>query len=77
MSENLYSMHITFADGSNPWVKFNMTRAEYGFEVNLWAKEYELQHLRESFGIHYFLAKNRKKEGLKDVVSEQKESGNL
>lgn len=59
MSENLYSMHITFADSSNPWVKFNMTRAEYGFEVNHWMKEYDLQHLRESFGIHYFLAKRK------------------
>jgi hypothetical protein len=52
-------MHITFADGSNPWVKFNMTRAEYGFEVNRWARNFELQHLREAFGIHYFLAKQK------------------
>ena len=60
MSENLYSMHITFADSSNPWVKFNMTRAEYGFEVNRWSKNFDLQHLREAFGIHYFLAKERR-----------------
>ncbi len=59
MSDKLYSMHITFADGSNPWVRFNMTRAEYGFEVNRWMKKYDLQHLRESYGVHYFLAKKK------------------
>lgn len=61
MDNNLYSMHIAFADGSNPWVRFNMTRAEYGFEVNRWAKNFELQHLREAFGIHYFLAKDKRR----------------
>ena len=59
MSENLYSMHITFADGSNPWVKFNMTKAEYGSEVNRWTKKYDLQHLSESCGVHYYLAKQK------------------
>ena len=61
MDDKIYSMHITFADGSNPWVRFNMTRADYGYEVNRWSKNFELQHLREAFGIHYFLAKGKRR----------------
>jgi len=56
MKHNTYSMHIIFADGSNPWVRFNMTREEYGFEINRWSRNYELKHVHETHGIHYFMA---------------------
>ena len=59
MGDKLYSMHIIFANGSKPWSRFNMTRAEYGFEVNRWMKKYDLRHLHESYGVHYFLAKQK------------------
>ena len=60
MNEFIDKGYITGYGNGDYGPERNMTRAEYGFEVNRWMKEYDLQHLRESFGIHYFLARKKK-----------------
>lgn len=36
------SIHILFADGSNPYLRYNMTPVEFAEEVLKWSKDYDL-----------------------------------
>ena len=40
----MFTLHLTFADGSNPWVRFNMTAKEFGEELVRWSKNYILTY---------------------------------
>lgn len=37
------SIHLIFTNGSNPYVKFNMTEKEFKKEINAWSKNYILK----------------------------------
>lgn len=37
-----YSISITFADGSNPYLKYNMTEKEFNQELKKWEKNYKM-----------------------------------
>lgn len=39
---NLFTLHIKFLDGSNPWVRFCMSPEEFGNELIKWSKKYNL-----------------------------------
>ena len=41
-AKRFYTLHIEFDDGSNPWVRFNMTRIEYGYEMGRWKARYKM-----------------------------------
>lgn len=38
----MFSLHLTFSDGSNPWVRFGMTPKEFGKELIRWSKNFTL-----------------------------------
>ena len=39
---NNMSIHLLFADGSNPYIRYNLTPAEFAKELLKWAKNYNL-----------------------------------
>lgn len=39
----LYSIHLVFADGSNPFVRYNITKDQLQEERSKWEKEYDLR----------------------------------
>ncbi len=45
-----YSVHITFSDGSNPYVRYGMSRPEYAAEMRRWKSAYliELDRVEET-----------------------------
>jgi hypothetical protein len=62
VDDKSYSMHIDFAKkNKKPFVRLGMTRTEYSYEVNRWLMDFNLRHLREEYGMHYFLAKKRRR----------------
>lgn len=50
------SIHIEFADGSNPYVRYNMSIHDFFEEVNKWKKNYDLEELRCISNIIYYKA---------------------
>lgn len=50
------SIHIEFADGSNPYLHCNMTPHEFFKEIKKWQKNYDLQELRCANSIIYYKA---------------------
>lgn len=40
------TIHLLFADGSNPYIKYNMTPAEFAREVLKWSKEFDLEFIK-------------------------------
>lgn len=40
------SIHLLFADGSNPYIKYNLTPAEFAREVLEWSKEFDLEFIK-------------------------------
>jgi len=36
----MFTLHLNFEDGSNPWVRFRMTAKELGEELVRWSKNY-------------------------------------
>ena len=42
-----YSAHVRFLDGSSPWVKYKMTRNEYGKQMKQWWKTHYLRVEKE------------------------------
>ena len=39
-------IHIEFADGSNPYIKFNMEPEEFAKEILRWSKHFRLTYIR-------------------------------
>lgn len=53
------SIHIEFEDGSNPYVRYNMTDNEFTEELEKWQKLYKLT-LKSMFGtIYSYIAKEK------------------
>lgn len=38
----LYTIHLVFADGSNPFVRYNIAKDQLQAERSKWEKEYDL-----------------------------------
>lgn len=36
----IYSLHLSFKDGSNPFVRYHMTRQQYSRELIRWKRDY-------------------------------------
>ena len=36
----MFTLNLNFEDGSNPWVRFNMTAKEFGEELIKWSKNF-------------------------------------
>lgn len=53
------SLHIKFEDGSNPYVRFNMTPADFVSELNRWKERYSLKVNDVKTGIIYLIAKEK------------------
>lgn len=49
------SIHITFTDGSNPYVRFNMSAAEFRKELRSWRRNFKLDGFING-GIYYVVA---------------------
>lgn len=55
------SIHILFADGSNPYIRYNMTPAEFAQEILKWSKNFDLTFIKVSGEtIFNFEAKEKK-----------------
>ena len=39
----MFTLHISFENGSNPWVRFGMSTEELGEELIRWSKEWILR----------------------------------
>ena len=39
------SIHITFADGSNPYIRYSMTVEEFALELLKWTENYNLEYI--------------------------------
>lgn len=50
------SICIEFADGSNPYLRYNMTPSEFFKELKKWQKNYDLEELRCISNIIYYKA---------------------
>ena len=48
-----YSIHLTFADGSNPYVRYRMTRSQYNRELRKWRKHYDITGTMTRIGIYF------------------------
>lgn len=46
-SEPRKSIHISFADGSNPYLRYNMTLKEYEKEKRRWSRRFNLVHISD------------------------------
>ena len=57
------SIHILFADGSNPYIRYNMTPEEFAREILKWSKSFELLFIQASGTIFHFKATEK---GCKD-----------
>ena len=55
----MYSIHIEFENGSNPYVRCNMNSAEYKEEFKKWSEEYDLSKLHTIGTIIYYIAKEK------------------
>ena len=55
----MYSIHIEFENGSNPYVRYNMNSAEYKKEFRKWSEEYDLSKLYMIGTIIYYSAKEK------------------
>ena len=44
----IYSIHIQFADGSNPYVRYNMTLGQFAEEKAQWEERYILVELKDT-----------------------------
>ena len=42
------SIHLLFADGSNPYIKYNLTPEEFAREVLKWSKEFDLEFIKST-----------------------------
>lgn len=54
------SIHILFDDGSNPYIRYNMTPGEFAKELLEWSKLYDLKFIDTIMGtIFQFEAKQK------------------
>ena len=44
------SIRLVFADGSNPYIKYNLSPVELAREILKWSKRFELRYLETSGG---------------------------
>lgn len=56
------SIHIEFANGSNPYVRYNMTDNEFTEELEKWSKNYVLTPTSVFGNIYSYLAKEKTNE---------------
>lgn len=56
------SIHLIFANGSNPYVKFNMTEKEFEEEINAWCKNHilKLDYIEDDIYNYKVFDKNKK-----------------
>lgn len=55
------SIHILFADGSNPYIRYNMPPDEFAMEILKWSKTFDLTFIKVSGeSIFHFEAKEKK-----------------
>lgn len=71
-----YTMHIEFADGSNPYLKNNMSRRTYIEELKKWQKNYILKTQSIKNGINgswllFFKATEKGKEETQNHEDEE------
>lgn len=64
--ETIYSVHILFADGSNPYVRYHMNLEEFGDELKKWSRNHILEPMATSqvscLGVFmHFRAKERQR----------------
>lgn len=53
------SIHILFANGSNPYLRYNMSPADFARELLQWAANYELEFIKATDSILHFRATER------------------
>ena len=53
------SIHILFEDGSNPYVRYNMTTDEFTEELEKWQVNYEMLPVSVFGMIYSYLAKEK------------------
>lgn len=53
------SIHITFADGSNPYVVYNLPPEKFAREILKWAKRYDLIFEKALNSVLFFTATER------------------
>jgi len=60
----VFSLHIEFEDGSNPWYRLNMTPEEFGEELIKWSKKFRLDFdmANGNYGSCFVFMKARQKE---------------
>ena len=49
-------IHITFTDGSNPYVRYRLTQKRFAMEIGRWSKTFHLRKLRVVSDIAYYEA---------------------
>lgn len=54
------SIHIMFEDGSNPYVRYNMTDNEFTDELEKWSKSFVLTPTSIFGTIYTYIAKEKK-----------------
>ena len=57
--ENLYSFHIQFADGSNPYYHFPCNYAKHAYAIRKWRRLYDLAVVSKRRGHVDFYATSR------------------
>ena len=57
------SLHLLFADGSNPYIKYNLTPAEFAREVLEWSKEFDLEFIKATDTIIHMRATGKQNAG--------------
>ena len=58
----IYSIHIQFADGSNPYVRYNMRPSQFAEEKAKWEERYILVELSNTIGKNIMFYKAFRKE---------------
>ena len=57
------TIHLLFADGSNPYIKYNLTPAEFAREVLEWSKEFDLEFIKATDTIIHMRATGKQNAG--------------
>ena len=50
------SIHLLFTGGSNPYIRYNMTPAEFARELLKWTENYNLEFIKATDSIIHFRA---------------------
>lgn len=65
------SIHIIFADGSNPYIRYNLTPAEFAEEVLKWCKGFDMDYSGTTDGsILHFTATDKRARAIASVSAE-------